>query len=187
MKSILGRSTSIFALVFLLISTSINLYGQTTISILPVNIGLVDSSPVLSPKQWQHISEQIQDHFVIQLSDKGTITKLSREHILLLLKEMPDPDLENLNIEAYRVISKKESFQYLLRCSVESIQVIDRNVIFPIRVIIIDGSNGKVFWEKTLKVNEILSSNTVTGQLLLNEVFKPSVRELSEQIRKLNF
>jgi len=187
MKSLLKRSYSAIALVFLLLSISINLFGQTTISILPVNTGSVESSPVLSPKQWQHISEQIQDHFVIQLSGKGTITKLSREHILLLLKEMPDPDLDNLNTEAYRVISKKESLQYLVKCSVESIQVSDKNVISPIRVIILDGSNGKVFWEKTLKVNKTLTSNTITGQLLLNEIFKPSVNELSVQIRKLNF
>lgn len=169
----------------ILMASAINLFGQPAISILPVNTTALESQ-VLSSKQWQQISEQIQNQFVLQLSGKGNITKLSREHVLLLLKEIPPPEIENLDAEAYRIISKKESLQYLVKCAVESIHVVDKNVISPIRVIIIDGSNGKIFWGKTLKVNKLLPTNTITDQLLLNEVYKPSVKELTDQIRKLN-
>jgi len=129
----------------------------------------------------------MQDHFISQLASIGSVRKLSREHILLLLKEMPAPDPENLSAEAYKIISKKEQLQYLLKCSIESMQQVDKNVVAPIRIIIVDGSNGKVFWEKTVKINKIVSNPVLSEHLLLNEVFKPSIAEISKEIKALKF
>jgi hypothetical protein len=162
------------------------LLGQTTLSILPVNASAV-SSDVLSAQQWQNVSLQLQDQFVSQLVGIGNISKLSREHILLLLKEMPKPDPENLTEEAYKIISKKENLHYFLKCAIESISVIDKNVLAPIHIIIVDGNNGKVFWEKTVAINKILPNTTVTEQLLLTDVFKPEINAVSKEIKTLKY
>ncbi|MBK7031477.1 MAG: hypothetical protein IPH45_20800 [Bacteroidales bacterium] len=90
MKTILK---SIFALSVLLMLAFVSINkaeGQTTMSILPVNTSSVNSQ-VLDAKQWQNISLQLQDQFITQLAGLGTISKLSRD-ILLLLKEMTPPD-----------------------------------------------------------------------------------------------
>jgi hypothetical protein len=166
--------------------TSNNVLGQTTMSILPVNTSAV-SSEVLNTQQWQNISLQLQDHFVSQLASIGTISKLSREHILLLMKEMPKPDPENLTEEAYKIISKKENLHYLLKCAIESIQVVDKSVLAPIHIIIVDGNNGKVFWEKRVNINKIVPNPAITEQLLLNDVFKPSVKDISKEIKALKY
>lgn len=160
--------------------------GQTNMSVLPVNTSAV-SSKVLTEQQWQNISMQLQDYFVSQLAPIGTISKLSSEHILLLMKEMPPPDPENLTEEAYKIISKKENLHYLLKCAIESIEVIDKNVIVPIYVIIVDGNNGRKFWEKTVKINKIVPNPEITAQLLLNEVFKPSIKDISKEIKALKY
>jgi hypothetical protein len=163
-----------------------NVSGQTTLSILPVNTTAVNSQ-VLNAQQWQSISMQLQDHFVLQLATIGTVNKLSREHILLLLKELPAIDPESLTAEAYKIISKKENLHYLLKCVIESIQVMDKNVIAPIHVIVVDGNNGKVFWEKTVRINKTVPNPLITEQLLLNDVFKPSVNDISKEIKTLKY
>jgi hypothetical protein len=187
MKTIV-KADRILATVGLILTTILpnNILAQTTMSILPVN-SIAVNSQLLNAQQWQGISYQLQDHFVAQLASIGTISKLSREHILLLMKEMPSPDPENLTAEAYKIISKKENLHYLLKCSIESVQLVDKNVLAPIRIIIVDGNNGKVFWEKTVRINKIVSNSAITEHILLNEVFKPSINEISKEIRLLKY
>jgi hypothetical protein len=187
MKTI-AINRSVFATVTVIITTlySSNVLAQTTMSILPVNTSAV-ASQVINAQQWQGVASQLQDYFVTQLASIGTTGKLSREHILLLMKEMPAPDPENLSAEAYKIISKKENLHYLLKCSIESAQVVDKNFISPMRIIIVDGNNGKVFWEKTVKINKFLSNPSVTGAVLLNEVFKPSINDISKEIKALKY
>jgi len=187
MKIIKTIQTAVAASIVILALAFPNfLLGQTTMSILPVNASAV-SSDILSAQQWQNVSLQMQDHFVSQLAGIGNISKLSREHILLLLKEMPQPDPENLAQEAYKIICKKENLHYFLKCAIESISVIDKNVLAPIHIIIVDGNNGKVFWEKTLAVNKIIPNTTITEQLLLNYVFKPAINSISKEIKALKY
>jgi len=187
MKTILKIRVAFAAIMLIVAVTFSNLaLGQTTMSILPVNTSAV-SSQVLNAQQWQNISLQLQDYFVLQLAGIGTINKLSREHILLLLKEMTPPDPESLTEEAYKIISKKENLNYLLKCSIESIQVVDKNVLAPIHIIIVDGNNGKVFWEKRVNINKIVPNPAITEQLLLNDVFKPSVKDVFKEIKALKY
>ena len=187
MKTALYIKKAITGLLLTLAVTLPNLLpGQTTMSILPVNTSAV-SSEVLNPQQWQNLSMQLQDHFVAQLASLGNVSKLSREHILLLMKEMPAPDPENLNEEAYKIISKKENLNYLLKCAIESIEVIDKNVLAPIHIIIVDGNNGKVFWEKTVSINKIVPGTVITEHILLNDVFKPSINSISKEIKALKY
>jgi hypothetical protein len=160
--------------------------AQTTMGILPVSVSSVSSS-VLNAHQWQVISLQLHDYLVMQLAGIGNVSKLSREHILLLLKEVPAPDPENLDAEAYKIISKKEKLHYLLKCSVESIQVTGNNVLAPVSIIIVDGNTGKVFWEDTVKPNRSVSDPEVNDQILLNEVFKPTILEMSKEISALKY
>jgi hypothetical protein len=160
-------------------------YGQPVIGILPVGINV--NSMVLNEQQWQSLSLQMQHLLVSQMKESGTIRKLSREHILLLLKELPSPDPENLTDEAYKIISKRENLNYLVRCKVESIRVDDKNVLMPIWVLVIDGSTGKKFWEKPLAVNRVISTPLLSEHLLLNEVFKPSISDLMPEIKGLSY
>jgi hypothetical protein len=187
MKTNLFTKTAIAAIVLILVINRANLVsGQINMSILPVNTSAV-SSEILSTQQWQNVSVQLQEHFVAQLAGLGTISKLSREHILLLLKEMPKPDPENLTEEAFKIISKKENLHYFLKCAIESIQVIDKNLLAPIHIIIVDGNNGKIFWEKTVTVNKVVPNPSVTEQLLLNDVFKPAINGISKEIKALKY
>lgn len=160
-------------------------YGQPVIGILPVGTNL--NSAALNEQQWQSLSFQMQDLLVSQMQKTGTIRKLSREHILLLLKEVPSPDPENLTDEAYKIISKRENLNYLLRCNIESINVDDKSVLMPIRVVIIDGSSGKKFWEKSTSITREISKPVMSEHLLLNDVFKPSLSDLMPEIKGLNY
>jgi hypothetical protein len=179
------RITVIVILLSAVTVLSFRSYGQPVIGILPVgtNVNLA----VLNEQQWQSLSFQMQDLLVSQMQKTGTIRKLSREHILLLLKELPSPEPENLTDEGYKIISKKENLNYLVRCNVESIRVDYKNVLMPIRVVIIDGSTGKKFWEKPLAVSRIISTPMLSEHLLLNEVFKPSLSDLMPEIKGLSY
>jgi len=174
-----------FSLLFM-ISLSVRSVGQTSLSVLPVNTGPVAGS-LINNQQWLTVSQQMQDHFVNQLATIGTVRKISREHGLLLLKEMPSPDPENLNAEAYKVISKKEQIQYLLKSSIESAQAVDKNIISTLRIIIVDGSSGKVFWEKVLKINKVVSNPVLSEHILLNEVYKLAINDVSKEIKVLKY
>lgn len=177
----------IMILISMLAITSPNqVTGQTTMGILPVNVSSVSSS-VLNAHQWQVISLQLHDYLVMQLAGIGSVSKLSREHILLLLKEIPAPDPENLDAEAYKIISKKEKLHYLLKCSIVSIQVTGNNVLAPLSIIIVDGNTGKVFWEDIVKSVRIISGPDLNEKILLNDVFKPSVDEISKEINALKY
>jgi hypothetical protein len=173
-------------IVVLALATSHQVAGQTTMGILPVNVSTVGSS-VISVRQWQSVAFQLHDYLVVQLAGTGTVSKLSREHILLLLKEVPATDPENLDAEAYVIISKKEKLQYLLKCSVVSVKVNGKNVISQMEFVIVDGNTGKMFWEDTVEINRMISTTEISEQVLLNEVFKPSVNEISKEIIKLNY
>jgi len=187
MKPRFGNKHTAAAMFFMLImATSSHLAGQTTMGILPVNVASVGSN-VLSELQWSSVSSQLHDYLVMQLAGIGNVSKLSREHILLLLKEVPAIDPENLDAGAYIIISKKEKLQYLLKCSVESIKVSGKNVISPLRIIIMDGNTGKVFWEDEIKTNRVVSNPAVTEHILLEEVFKPSINEISKEIIILKY
>jgi hypothetical protein len=65
--------------------------------------------------------------------------------------------------------------------------VIDKNVLAPIHIIIVDGNNGKVFWEKTVNINKIVPGPAVNEHILLNDVFKPSVNTVSKEIKALKY
>ena len=185
MKSGFGNNILVTILV-LVITTLTKTNGQTTMGVLPVDASAVSSS-VLNARQWQWITIQIHDLLVTQLAGIGTVTKLTREHILLLLKEIKDPDPENLDAETYKIISRKENLHYLLKYSIESIDIVNEYVQAPIRVFIVDGNNGKVFWEKVLKTNRIVSNPAITEQILLDEVIKPSVNDISKEIKLLKY
>lgn len=160
--------------------------AQTSMGILPVNVPSTGPS-VLNPRQWQSVSLQLQESLAGQLLSLGTISKLSREHILLLLKEAPAADPENLEAQAYVTISKKEKLQYLLKCVVESVRVNGKNVLAPIRVIIVDGRTGKVFWEDVNNKYRVISGLEVNEQILLEDVFKPAINEISREILNLHY
>jgi len=159
--------------------------GKPSIGILPVNTRSV-SSVNLNDQQLQSLSLQLQEYFTLQLKDIGTVSPLSREHILLLMKEIPAPDPENLTPEAYKIISKKENLMYLLKCSVESFQIQNENARTIVSVIIIEGSSGKKFWTKKLTGNKKLTSPLFSEHLLLNEIFKPLLEDVLKEIKTLS-
>jgi hypothetical protein len=187
MKSRFGKIIQIVVIPFILnLATANQAACQTTMGILPVNVAPVGSS-VLTLQQWQSLSVQLQDYITRQLAGLGPVSKLSREHILLLTKDVPAANPESLDAESYVIISKKEKLQYLLQCSIESIRVNGKNVLAPLRIIIMDGKTGKVFWEDAVNQYRVVSAAEITGQILLEDVFQPSVNEISKEIIKLNY
>ena len=185
MKTRFGNRTTI-ATIFLAISLALAIHasGQVTMGILPVIVPASGSSG-LNEQQLQNIPAQLHDYLVTHLNGIGDITKLSREHILLLTKEMSSQAPENLDIEAYKQICRKEKLDYLLKCTVESIHVSGKIVNAPVHIIIIDGSNGKLFWEKTDKTVRATTETPVTGEILVEQVLKPALDELIKEISKL--
>lgn len=160
--------------------------SQTTLGILPVDVTAVNSS-VLTPKQWQAVSMQLQDFLAKQMVGLGPVSKLTREHILLLIKDVPAASPDKLDAETYVIISRKEKLQYLLQCSIESIRVNGQNVLSPIRIIIMDGKTGKVFWEDAVNQYRVVLEGEITVEAMMEEVFQPSVNEISKEIIKLNY
>jgi hypothetical protein len=162
------------------------LTGQTTMGILPVDVSAVSSS-LINSQQWQSLSSKLHDLLIGQLSGEISVTKLTREHILLLLKEIPAPDPEKLDAESCQVICKKEKLQYLLKYSMESIQFSDKVIVAICRTMILDGNDGTVFWEKSFKTSRTVSSSQLTDQILFDEVFKPIITDISKEIKTLNY
>jgi hypothetical protein len=173
--------------VFILYASMLPLssWGKPSIGILPVNTRSVGSAN-LNEQQLQSLSLQLQDFFTTKLKDMGTVSPLSREHILLLMKEVPSPDPEELSSEAYKIISKKENLLYLLKCSVESLQVQNENARTVINVILVEGSSGKNFWSKKVSGNKKLSSPLMSEHILLNELFKPVLEDVLKEIKTLS-
>jgi len=172
----------LYCLVLLMISPK--LFSQVSIGILPVQVP-AGKSQVLNDNQWQNVSFQLYDFISTKLAEKETVTRLTREHILLLLKEVPSPDPENLGEEAYRIISRKEKIEYLLKCSIEPVLVQDRDIIAPLTVILYDGHTGKLFWTKAISPGGTLPSSGSIERMLLEEIFKPNLNEISKEIKEL--
>jgi hypothetical protein len=162
------------------------LSGQTVMSILPVNYTAIGYD-VLNAQQWQEVSVQMQDQFVVQLAGIGSVSKLSKEHLLLLLKDMQPADPENLSADEYKTISRKENLHYLLKCSIKSAQIVNKDFSSAISVVIVEGNSGKVFWEKDLTVSKTLTSLEDTDHILLQEIYKPAIKGISLEIRELKY
>jgi hypothetical protein len=159
--------------------------GKPLLGVLPVNARSEVFSG-LNEQQQQSLMMQLQDLLVTQLQVVAIPTKLSREHILLLMKEVPAPDPEKLSEEAYRIISKKENLTWILKCSVESLQVQKENARTVVQLIILEGNTGKVFWTKKFNTVKILSSPFFSEHLLLNELFKPMLDDAVNEIKMLS-
>jgi hypothetical protein len=159
--------------------------GKPSIGILPVNTRSVNSAN-LNEQHLQSLSLLLQDYFTVQLKDIGTVSPLSREHILLLMKEVPSPYPEDLTAEAYKIISKKENLMYFLKCSVESLQVQNENARITLNMSIVEGSSGKKFWAKKITGNKKLSTPFFSEHILLNELFKPLLEDVMKEIKTLS-
>lgn len=160
--------------------------GQITMGVLPVNVPTGESQEINS-QVWQALSSQIHEYLVLRLTNVGDVKKLSREHIVLLLKEMSSQAPEDLDIEAYKTISRKEKMDYLLKCSVESFDISGKTVNATVRIIIIDGSNGKMFWEKTIKTVKTINETPSSRQILMDQVFKPALDKMIKEILTLKY
>jgi hypothetical protein len=159
--------------------------GKPSIGILPVNTRSIGSAN-LNDMQLQSLSLQLQDYFTVQLKNMGTVSPLSREHILLLMKEVPSPDPEDLSAEAYKIISKKENLAYFLKCSVESLQVQNDNTRAVVNIILIEGSSGKSFWSKKVTCSKKLTPPLSSEHILLNELFQPVLEDVVKEIKTLS-
>jgi len=184
-RNYLFRTATMVILIFAGTFLSHLSFSQPVIGILPVSINKVNSN-ALNDQQWHSVSVKMQDLLASELVKTGTIRKFSREHILLLLKELPSPDPVNLTDEAYKIISKREKLNYLIRCNIESISAENKNVLMPVRLVIIDGSTGKKFWEKSSAITRIISSPLLSEHLLLNELFKPVLEDVLKEINALS-
>jgi hypothetical protein len=186
MKALVKINTSLYVLLFILtlIFTG-NLAGQTNIGILPVSNSAVGSH-ILSAQQWQLLSPQIQEQIAQQLEDIATVENLSREHILLLLKEVPSPDPENLSVESVKVICKKKNLNYLVKCTFDSVKTADKNLILDLHLEILE-REGKIFWHKVKKVNKVMPEGKIAEDNLWSEIINQAKTDVFEEMKKLNY
>ena len=159
--------------------------GKPLLGILPVSVRPEAISGVID-RQLQSLAMQLQEQLVIELQVVTTPSKLSREHILLLMKEVPAPDPEKLSEEAIRIICKKENLTWLLKCNMESLHVQKENARTVIQLIILEGNSGKTFWTKKITAQKIISSPFFSEHLLLNELFKPMLDDAMNEIKTLS-
>jgi hypothetical protein len=182
-RGIIKPFPGIIVLVVVLTLLSFTSAGQPVIGVLPVNTSAVNND-VLNNQQLQSLGMQMQVHLVTLLKTSGTISRLTREHILLLMKEVPSPDPDYLTEDAYKIISKNGRLNYLLRCSIESIGKTDKILRMQVNVIVVEGNSGKILLDENA-VGETSVATSVTEQILLNKVFKPSVTGIVKQIKDL--
>ncbi len=187
MKAIFNLGFGLLTLIFaFFIITPENVLAQTEIRILPVNTSELQTS-LLDEDQIINLSSGLQQFFLQELQNTGNVGELSREHILLLMKEMPPLDINNLTEEEYKKICKSEDLKYLVKCSIESLKIVDKNIVAPIKIIIITGRNGKEFWKKEITINQLKPKQPLTEHILLNEVFKPALAESVKEMKKLKY
>jgi hypothetical protein len=163
-----------------------HLAAQINLGILPVIVSQ-DVKLTLAEGESNILAADLNQCAMKEFSAMAEVTKLSKEHILLLTKDLRNSDAENLDEEAYKAISKKENLQYLVQCSTGTIYVSGNNVTAYFRITIIDGMNGKVYWDKQVSELRQISGNEFTGKTLLNEVYKPLILELTREIKTLKF
>lgn len=159
--------------------------GKPLLGVLPVS-ARADFISGLNEQQQQSLLEQLQDQLVTQLQVVVVPAKLSREHILLLMKEVPAPDPEKLSEESCRIISKKENLTWILKCSLESLQLQKEKIHAVMQLLIIEGNSGKTFWSKKITAGKILSSPFFSEHLLLTELFKPMLDDAVKEIKTLS-
>ena len=187
MKTIFKFKISITALIFIIaVMIQGRMFAQANLSILPVNTNDLNST-ILEGGQMMDFTMGLQEFFVQELESIGNSTEMTREHILLLLKGLPALDPENLNTEAYKQICKAEGLDYLVKCSIESIDKVDKNVVAPVWIIVIDGKNGKEFWKKQVIIDKLIPNPKLTEHILLNDVFKPSLKDTIKEMKKLKY
>lgn len=160
--------------------------GQTHIGILPVSLPAAVPA-ALTLEQWQGISSSLHGYLAESLAEIGGITRLSREHILLLLKEKPSQDPDRLDPESLRQICKKEKLDYLLKCTVEDLLTGTEDISAIVRIVIFDGNNGDIYWEGSVRNEKYLGSRPAGQSVLLDELLKPSIDDLSQEIKHLKY
>jgi hypothetical protein len=186
MKTLVKINTSLLVWFFMLtLIFADNLAGQTNIGILPVSNSAV-GSPLLSVQKWQLVSPQIQEQIAQQLEDMANVHILSREHILLLLKEVPSPDPENLSVESLKAICKKKNLNYLVKCTFHAVKTADKNLILDLHFEIME-SEGKVFWQKVKKINKDMPEAKMTQDNLWSEIINQAKTDVFEEIKRLNY
>lgn len=187
MKAIFNLGFGLLTLIFaFFVITPENVFAQTEIRILPVSTSEVQTS-LLDEDQLINMSLGLQQFFLQELQNIGNVGELSREHILLLMKEMPPPDIDNLTEEEYKKICKREELKYLLKCSIESLNIVDKNILIPVNIVIINGKNGKEFWQKEITINQLKPKQQLTEHILLTEIFKPALAESVKEMKKLKY
>lgn len=159
--------------------------GKLLFGVLPVS-SQPEAISGVNDQQLQLLKMQLQDQLVTELRVVANPIRLSREHILLLMKEIPSPDPEKLSEEAIRIISKKENLAWLLKCTLESLQLQKENARTVIHITILEGNSGKAFWTKKINAAKILSPPIFSEHLLLNELFQPIIDEAVNEIITLS-
>ena len=159
--------------------------GKPSFGILPVTARPEAMNGLNEPQQ-QSLMVQLQELLVTQLQVVAVPGKLSREHILLLLKEVPAPDPEKLSEEAVRIICRNKNLAWLMKCTVESLQVQKENSRAVIQLLILEGNSGKTFWTKRITAVKILPSPFFSEHLLLNELFKPMLDDAVKEMKTLS-
>ncbi|MBE0663283.1 MAG: hypothetical protein IH597_12565 [Bacteroidales bacterium] len=181
-NSSLSAKLAICLLVFII---SGSLSAQVRMGVLPVNVSAVQHT-ALNNQQWNDFAVQMQEHLIIQLGVVGQVNPLTREHVLLALEGMPKLNPDNLNAAAIKELVKREKYNYLLFASFESIKVTDKEILIPANIILYDDKGGS-HWKGRVDIQGPRPAEPLNEDKLLNEVVKPSLEDVLEQLRTLKY
>jgi hypothetical protein len=152
------------------------------------SFGVMEFTNKVDGLYWWHatVASELQGYLTQELRTFGTGQSLSREHILLLLKEVDPPDLDDLEEDVIKEIGRHEQLKYLVTGELESFEVKDVKVIYVIRLIIYKTEDGKIVWQDAPEVIKDLKGKEINDKILLEKAFKPTLLEMTKEIKKLN-
>ena len=157
-------------------------YGQPDIGI------MYFTSDVTSEYWTQKIADDLQDMVTSELSSIGTIRPLEREHVLLLLKEIDPPKIDNLDHKVILELGKKEKLQYLVKGNLMAFELKGNVITYQIRIVIYKTSDASVFWEKAPEITRELTDQELKEHILLKaELYETTILAMTKEIRKLRF
>jgi hypothetical protein len=151
------------------------------------SFGIMDFSSTFNNEYWnQDVAYQMRDLLVSGLQPIGSIQPMTREHVLLLLKELEPPDLDNLDEKVIVEIGRRQGLQYLVKGTLQKLEVKDKLVTFKIRLVIYKTNDATIIWDKAPEVSHELTDKELKEHILLKGgIYKPTLLGMVDEIKKL--
>lgn len=153
------------------------------------SFGIMEFSNNVDNLYWWHanVASELQDLLSQEFQTLGTTHELTREHILLLLKELEPPDFDNLPEDVIKEIGRNEQLKYLVTSQLKSMEIKDVIVTFIIRLVIYKTDDGTIVWQDAPKIVKELKTKEINDKVLVEQALKPAILDMIGEIKKLNW